>query len=44
MVTEVLEFRRREDKVLDEFLREDKVENVFVKILKMFRGMKETLS
>ena len=31
MVTEVLELRRREDEVLDRFLREDKTENVFVK-------------
>jgi hypothetical protein len=38
MVTEVLEFRRREDEVLDEFLREDKMENVFVKNIENVQG------
>jgi len=38
MVTEVLELRRREDDVLDRFLREDKVENVFVKNIENVQG------
>ena len=38
MVTEVLELRRREDEVLDRFLREDKVENVFVKNIENVQG------
>ena len=38
MMTEVLEFRRREDEVLDRFLREDKVENVFVKNIENVQG------
>lgn len=38
MVTEVLEFRRRENKVLNHFLREDKVENVFVKNIENVQG------
>jgi very-short-patch-repair endonuclease len=38
MVTEVLEFRRREDDVLDRCLREDKIENVFVKNIENVQG------
>lgn len=38
MVTEVLELRRREEEVLDRFLREDKVENVFVKNIENVQG------
>ena len=38
MVTEVLELRRREDEVLDRFLREDKTENVFVKNIENVQG------
>ncbi|MGU9977821.1 MAG: DUF3320 domain-containing protein [Candidatus Oxydemutatoraceae bacterium WSBS_2016_MAG_OTU14] len=38
MVTEVLELRRREDEVLDRFLQEDKVENVFVKNIENIQG------
>jgi len=38
MVTEVLEQRRRENQVLDRFLREDKGENVFVKNIENVQG------
>ncbi len=38
MVTEVLELRRREDETLDRFLREDKIENVFVKNIENVQG------
>ena len=38
MITEVLEVRRREDAVLDAFLREDKAENVFVKNIENVQG------
>lgn len=38
MVTEVLEYRRRQDDVLDQFLREDKNENVFVKNIENVQG------
>lgn len=38
MVTEVLELRRREDEVLNQFLREDKNENVFVKNIENVQG------
>ena len=38
MVTEVLEMRRRENSVLDAFLREDKAENVFVKNIENVQG------
>ena len=38
MVTEVLEFRRRKDDILDLFLREDKIENVFVKNIENVQG------
>jgi hypothetical protein len=38
MVTEVLELRRRQDDVLDRFLREDKIENVFVKNIENVQG------
>ena len=38
MMTEVLEFKRREDPILDEFLRENKTENVFVKNIENVQG------
>ncbi len=38
MITEVLEFQRREDGILDAFLREDKHENVFVKNIENVQG------
>ena len=38
MVTEVLENKRREDSKLDAFLREDKVENAFVKNIENVQG------
>lgn len=38
MVTEVLEFRRRGDSILDAFLREDKNEDVFVKNIENVQG------
>ena len=38
MVTEVLEFRRRKDDVLDQFLKEDKFEPVFVKNIENVQG------
>jgi very-short-patch-repair endonuclease len=38
LITEVLELARREDRVLDEFLREGKSEDVFVKSLENVQG------
>lgn len=38
MVTEVMEFRRREDDILDSFLREGKSENLFVKNIENVQG------
>ena len=38
MLTEVLEFRRRSDPVLNEFLRENKPEHVFVKNIENVQG------
>ena len=38
MVTDVLEFRRRKNDTLDKFLREDKVENLFVKNIENVQG------
>jgi hypothetical protein len=38
MISEVLEFTRRDNTILDEFLKEDKVENVFVKNIENVQG------
>ncbi|TXC75601.1 DUF3320 domain-containing protein [Luteibaculum oceani] len=38
MITEVLEYKRREDNVLDKFLREGKSEDVFVKNIENVQG------
>lgn len=38
MITEVLEHERRQDRLLDAFLREDKSENVFVKNIENVQG------
>ena len=38
MITEVLELKRRENNILDQFLREDKNENVFVKNIENVQG------
>jgi hypothetical protein len=38
LITEVFEYERREDKVLDEFLRENRRENVFIKNIENVQG------